>query len=160
MTKPVCHCVSDSRFVPSVLVAHGVLGCREFEAVSEHGELVFHVVVGQVVGSGLCCEALSPRWRTDMMGRRTSLPATERCAAALEAHDGTYLVVGWCGFRTSNRARECEDLEVPVARAELFAARLRISDTDLPHSPQNPTLQLPFVASQGLLSSRQCHKYM
>jgi hypothetical protein len=92
MTKPECHCVADSRPVPSLVTVHGVLGCRGSEAVSEHGELVFHVVVGQAVVSGLWCEALSSRWRTDMMGRRTSLPGTERCAAALEAHDGTYLV--------------------------------------------------------------------
>jgi hypothetical protein len=93
MTKPECHCVAGLQSVPSLVAVHGVLVYRGSGTVSEHGELVFHVVVGRVVIFGLCCEALSPRWRTDMMGRRTSLPATERCAAALEAHDGTYLVV-------------------------------------------------------------------
>jgi hypothetical protein len=93
MTKPKCHCVADSGLVSSPIAFHGVLGRRDSGAASGREEFVFHVVFGRVVVSGLCCEALSPRWRTDMMGRRTSLPATERCAAALEAHDGTYLVV-------------------------------------------------------------------
>jgi hypothetical protein len=93
MTKPKCHCVVDSQSVSSLITVHGVLVYRGSEAVSGREEFVFHVVVGRVVISGLCCEALSRRWRTNTMGRCTSLPATERCAAAHEAHDGTYLVV-------------------------------------------------------------------
>jgi hypothetical protein len=76
-----------------LIVVRGVLACKDSEAVSGREEFVFHVVVGQVAISGLWCEALSPRWRIGMMGRCTSLLATEKCAAALEAHDVTYLVV-------------------------------------------------------------------
>jgi hypothetical protein len=58
------------------------------ETALGRAELVLHVVgVGRDVW--MSGEALSLRSKTDMMGRCTSLLATERGAAALGAHDGT-----------------------------------------------------------------------
>jgi hypothetical protein len=89
MTKPECRCVVSL----SLLAVKHVFSERTHrETVLGRAKPVFHVVgVGREALILLSGEALSLRWRTDMTGRRTSLLATEKGAAALEAHDGTYL---------------------------------------------------------------------
>jgi hypothetical protein len=76
---------------------------RHRDSAPGHAELVFHVVgVGWDV---LMCGEL--RSRTDMMGRRTFLPVTERGAAELGALDGTCLAI--CAvLETSQCARDAK----------------------------------------------------
>lgn len=88
MMKPEYHCVA----LTSILAVRCVSSeCKRRESAPVHAELVFQVV-GVDRDVLLCGEALSSRSRIGMMGRRTSLLARERGAAALGALDGTYLV--------------------------------------------------------------------
>ena len=75
--------------------------------VLERAKLVFHVVgVGR--GALMSGAALSLCLKTDMMGRRTSLLAIEKGAAALEAHDGTYLRRGELTVSETSNARNAK----------------------------------------------------
>lgn len=77
--------------------------CTHREPEPGHVESVFRVV-GVVGREVLMCGEL--RSKTGMLGKHTSLPVTERGAAALGALDGTYLV-----------CRDVSALETSNARA-------------------------------------------
>lgn len=154
MTKPKCHCAASR--VVSLITSNRALGCIRCEIAFGHAELVFHVVAGQGEVFGLCCEALLPRSRTDMMGRHISLPATEKCAAALEALVGTYLVVGSWQRRPDFQSRSANLRRLQVhggsARAKLFLERLRRLETDLPLArsgrPQDKSVSMSLTSDK------------
>ena len=123
MMMPECHCVCGSKWV-SLLNVPNALERKQCETAFGNAKLVFHVVAGQGVVFGLCCEALSPRLRTGMMGRRISLLGTERSSAALEALVGTYLVVEELTASELHIARESEASRWRLTRAGLSWERL------------------------------------
>ena len=135
MMKPEYHCVASAWILA---VQHAFLECTHRETAPGHAELVFHVVgVGRDVL--VCGEALSSRLRIGMMGRRTSLLATERGAAALGALDGTYLVCRESAAAKTSNARNANLIDLlrwrwRSTRAALFLARLRVTETGLPRA--------------------------